>query len=886
MNKNILFFPEICEDEFNLVGGKGFNLGRLINANFCVPDGFCVTTLAFNGFINHLSEKEVFKSLNNISIEDLNEIDRVCSEIRNIICNCSISNELRDDIKKALNNIGNNEFYSIRSSATAEDLPDMSFAGQQDTYLNINGLDNIIENIKKCWASLYTQRAVVYRKKNNLKEENVLIAVVVQKMIYSKKSGIMFTADPLTNNYNNLTIDAGFGLGEALVGGLINPDLYKVNKKDGKIIKKEINKKEIAIYPDGNGGTYKIQLEENKRNSQVLLDEEINKLVDIGCKIEKFYKFPQDIEWAIDNSKIYILQSRPITSLYPRIEGSDLYGESKVYISFNHIQVMTDTISPLGIDMLKRVFPFGQNNKLKKSLSVFEAGGRVYIDLTKVMQLQIRNIITSKLLNNVDFLMANGLQNYLSKYNIKKGLPSKSMIKAGKTYAFPLIRKTVKNYNAKIKPNSHDIVNSFISEFIMDLDKKVNTSHEIKIKIKTVEDEATKIFSKILKNIAPFIAPGIISYKKLVGLLKSIDADITLADKVVSGIKGNITTEMGLAVGNLADAVRSKQDILNILASNPKEAHNILLNLGDEEVKELINRFLERYGMRGISEIDISNPRYQDDFTPISVSILNNIKNLNLKEQQKDYEVLVKESKKSEEEILKICKEKNNTKAMKKARNYINNIRSFLAMREHGKYALMKSFNIFRKVLFEAGRELKNKGIINKIEDVAYLTLEEIYKALDLEEKKNYKKIIDKRIKVYKYYKNLMPPRVITNEGEIFTGNYSNNSIPSNALVAMPVSSGIYEGKARVILDPTKEKLERGEILITKFTDPGWTPLFVNAKGLVLEVGGLMTHGAIVAREYGIPALVGLENATKLINTGDIIRVNANSGFVEILEKI
>ena len=871
MFKSILYIDEIKEDSFNLVGGKGYNLGKMIQNKFPVPNGFCITTLAFNEFIKNIKNENVFIELQNTNFDDLINIDKISFNIRKLITSKFIDENLENEINIALNKIGEEKFYAVRSSATAEDLENMSFAGQQDTYLNIQGINSIKENIKKCWASLYTQRAVIYRKKNNIKEEDISICVVIQEMIDSKKSGIMFSADPLTNNYNNITIDAGFGLGEALVSGLITPDLYKYHKVDNKIIYKEVNKKEIAIYRKDSGGTQQVILNEKQQTTQVLSNSEIKQLSNIAKDIETYYNSPQDIEWAInEDDKIYILQSRPITSLYPKI--NKIHDDERIYISFNHVQVMTDTIRPLGIDLFKNILPF---------ISIQDAGGRVYIDITPVIKLPIRNKIIEKLIPNVDFLMADALKNYVDKYNIGKKLPSKEAIKQVKNVVLPVVKTTRKNYKQNVKPDSQTIVNNFIENFTIDIDNKINKSESLIEKIKKIQEIGPSMFPSVLQNIMPYIAPGIISYKKLLSLLEKNSMDATLCEKVVSGIEGNITTEMGLMVGDLSDLVRNDTYLIKILETDPQNAHEKIIQQSEDNVRKAFEKFLSIYGMRGIKEIDFTNERYIEDFTTVSISILNNIQTLKEKEHRENYNKLIEESIISEKKILKTLKEKGNERDLDKAQNYIKNIRCFLSMREHGKYALMKVFNIFRNVFKEVGEYLEEKMLIDSKEDIYYLTIEEIQDILL--NKTNYKKVIDNRKEAYEFYEKLTPPRVMNSDGEIFKGNYNKGDIPKDALVATPVSCGIYEGYARVILNPKDDNLKKGEILVTKFTDPGWTPLFINAKGLILEVGGLLTHGAIVAREYGIPALVGLENATTLIKTGDYIRINADKGYVEIL---
>ncbi|UWD48600.1 phosphoenolpyruvate synthase [Clostridioides difficile] len=883
MDTSILFFNQIDEDSFKLVGGKGFNLGKMTRKKFPIPEGFCITTRAFYEFIEPIKNHELFKHLENIDNDDLDKINELAKDIRNLIKKQSISNTTKQDIKEALKRIGEENFYAVRSSATAEDLPDMSFAGQQDTYLNVYGFEKLIENIKHCWASLYTQRAVIYRKKNNLDENNILISVVVQKMVNSQKSGIMFTADPISNNYNNLTIDAGFGLGEALVGGLITPDLYKVNKKTSEIILKEINTKKVAIYRKNGGGTEQVLLEKSKQKEQVLSEEEINKIAKLGSEIEEYYQVPQDIEWAIDeHGKVYILQSRAITSLYPRVENSDVSEKSQVYISASHLQVMLKPIKPLGLDIFKRIMPFDRVEEGSNFKIMNQAGGRLYANCTEIIRLPIRDKIIKDLLPNVDYLMASALVEYTEKYPLKKKLPSKNTIKILRFLVIPILKEAKKNYSCEKNPDLLRDLMSLRDEFIDDTSRHLNKSSDLSEKVMNIKEVLSAFIFKLAENFIPNVVPGILSDRKLRNILNELDL-VYLEDNFVSGLKGNITTEMGLKVGDLADLIRENSKEIEILKNNPKDAHLLLLEEGNEELKRELNDFLKQFGMRGIGEIDITNPRYQEDFTPISMSILNNINTLKANEHRENYQRLVEKSNESERLILEACEGLGKKDLAKKVKNHLNNIRTFLPLREYGKYIIVGVFNEVKKVLEEVGYKLEEDNLIENRQDIFYLSLDEIYqilsKRVDFRENIKYRKI------EYDKYEKLNPPRVITNEGEIFSGSYSKEGIPDDAFVGMPVSAGICEGYARVILNPNEDSLQKDEILVTKFTDPGWTPLFVNAKGLVLEVGGLMTHGAIVSREYGIPALVGVKDATSLIKTGDYLRIDAYKGYAEIISK-
>ncbi len=371
MNSYVLSFKEIKSNNLSKVGGKGLNLGELSKiAGIEVPDGFCVTTDAYKKVMDKNDElHDLIDKLSKTKATERGQIVTLSESIRNIIEHFKMPQDVEEEITRELSKYENNQGFAIRSSATAEDLPHASFAGQQDTYLNIIGKKDILNHIVRCWASLFTDRAVTYRIQNGFDHRKVLLSVVIQKMILSEASGIMFTADPMTSDRKTLSIDAGFGLGEALVSGLVNPDIYKI--RDGKITGKTLGTQQFQLKPDQNGGVKEIQLGKEMKPNTVLSDSQILTLALAGKKIEAHFGAPQDIEWCQVNNKFYIVQSRSITTLFPLPEVTSAK-EPRVYMSIGHTQMMTDTIKPLGMSFFEMLTD-----------SVMEKiGGRIYADIT------------------------------------------------------------------------------------------------------------------------------------------------------------------------------------------------------------------------------------------------------------------------------------------------------------------------------------------------------------------------------------------------------------------------------------------------------------------------------------------------------------------------
>lgn len=347
MRSLVLGFQEVDNTQLLLVGGKGLNLGKLSQIEgIQVPEGFCITTV---GYHQALEQNQTYHALLDqltmLKVEDRDQIGEISRKIRQIIVEAEIPSDVVKAVSHYLTQLGDEHAYAVRSSATAEDLPHASFAGQQDTYLNIIGIEAILQHISKCWASLFTDRAVIYRMQNGFDHSQVYLSVIVQRMVFPQASGILFTADPITSNRKLLSIDASFGLGEALVSGLVSADGYKV--KQEKIVDKRIATKKLAIYGLKEGGTETRQIEIDQQETQTLTEQQILQLARIGRQIEAYFGCPQDIEWCLTEDTFYIVQSRPITTLFPIPEANDQ--ENHVYVSVGHQQMMTDPMKPLGL---------------------------------------------------------------------------------------------------------------------------------------------------------------------------------------------------------------------------------------------------------------------------------------------------------------------------------------------------------------------------------------------------------------------------------------------------------------------------------------------------------------------------------------------------------
>ncbi|WP_245999693.1 phosphoenolpyruvate synthase [Paraflavitalea soli] len=869
MNPWILGFQDIDKTTAHLVGGKGANLGELASLEGVpVPDGFCISTEAFKRVIGETPQ--VIGLLDQLSLlmaEDPVKIAALSGKIRSAIEAIAIPRDIREEITRFLNRLGNQDAYAVRSSATAEDLPTASFAGQQNTYLNIVGKEAILQHISKCWASLFTDRAVVYRIQNGFDHRKVYLSVVVQKMVFPQTAGIMFTADPLTGNRKITSIDASFGLGEALVSGLVNADNYKV--RNGKLIDKKIAAKKLAIYASPQGGTKEQEMGPAQQTSQALTDVQALELERLGRKIEAHFGHPQDIEWCLVDNTFYIVQSRPITTLFPVPSANDQ--ENHVYVSVGHQQMMTDPLKPLGLSFWLS----------SARAPMYTAAGRLFVDVAPLLASPAsRKAVIETTLGKSDPLIKDALLTIIEREGFIRSNPDH--------HGTPAPGKT----NAALPPYS-PIENdpAIVADLIHRREASIEALKQ-KLQAKSGLEAVDGILEDLQESKTQLFDPG-----NMGAIMASIEAagwinekmnewlgEKNPADTLAQSVPNNITSEMGLALLDVADVIRPYPEVIAYL-QQVKEEHflqELLKFRGGKETRDAINTFLNTYGVRCAGEIDITKTRWSEKPAILLPLILSNIKNFEPGASKRKFQQGLQEAAKKEQELLHRLRQlPDGEQKATETKKQIELLRNFAGYREYPKYSMIKRYFVYKQALLKEAQQLVQANIIHEKEDLYYLFLEELREVIHTQ-KLDYQ-VIDQRKEQYKLFEKLTPPRVITSEGEIIAGRYKREDLPAGAIVGLAVSSGTIEGRARVILNMEEADLDPGDILVTPFTDPSWTPLFVSIKGLVTEVGGLMTHGAVIAREYGLPAVVGVEHATSLIKDGQRIRVNGTDGYIEIL---
>ncbi|WP_433855277.1 rifamycin-inactivating phosphotransferase [Streptomyces kronopolitis] len=863
---------EIAETDGAVVGGKGAHLGGLSRIEGVrVPGGFCVTTDAFRRIMAEApSSGELLDQLSRVDPDDREAIRTLGARIRRIIEDLAIPDDLAAAITGALARFGEWEAYAVRSSATAEDLPTASFAGQQDTYLNVVGPAAVLRHVSRCWASLFTERAVAYRRRNGIDHRAVHMAVVVQRMVFPQAAGVLFTADPVTGNRKVATVDAGFGLGEALVSGLVNPDVFTV--RDGEVVARTIAAKECAVQALPGGGTREVAIDAERQGQPALTDAQVVRLVQLGRRIEAHFGRAQDIEWCLTDDGFQIVQSRPITTLFPVPESGDQ--ENHVYVSVGHGQMMTDPMKPLGLSVWR----------LTAMVPMLEAGGRLFVDVTPRLAAPASRAGLLDVLGRGDPLTRDALETVLDRGDFVPSLPDAGPggppaggVSAPMETDPALVTDLIERSRASIAALERDIRTQSgpaLFDFLL---------------------EAFAEHKRVLgdpPNLQAIMA-GMEATWWLNDKLGEWLGEKNAADTLTLSAPGNVTSEMGLALLDVADVIRPHPQVVEFLRGvehvedvEDGEDAAFLGELakctGGAEARDAIEAYLDRYGMRCVGEIDLTRPRWRERPTTLVPVILDHVRNFEPGAAERRFAHGREKAQKKERDVLaRLRALPDGDRKADEARRMIDRVRTFIGYREYPKYGIVSRYFLYKQALLREAERLVQARVLPEKEDVFYLTFQEFREAVRAQAVDG--RLIQQRKDAFRSYHALTPPRVLTSDGEAVTGAYRRDDVPAGALTGLPVSAGTIEGRARVILDMAKADLEAGDILVTTFTDPSWSPLFVGIAGLVTEVGGLMTHGAVIAREYGLPAVVGVEQATRLIRDGQRIRVHGTEGYVEIL---
>ncbi|PVC87043.1 rifamycin-inactivating phosphotransferase [Streptomyces sp. CS131] len=879
--ETVLGLREVGEDQAGLVGGKGAHLGALSRVDGVrVPDGFCVTTDAFRRVVERAPEVDaLLDRLAGTDPDDRQAVRALSAELRQAVEGAGIPDDLAAGITGAVARLGEGAAYAVRSSATAEDLPTASFAGQQDTYLNVVGPAEVLRHVSRCWASLFTERAVIYRRRNGIDDRTVRMAVVVQRMVLPDASGVLFTADPVTGHRRTATVDAGFGLGEALVSGLVNPDVFTV--RDDAVVAKAIAVKQRALHALPGGGTREVTVEPRQQERPALTDAQVVELVRLGRRIEAHFGCPQDIEWCLTDDGFRIVQSRPITTLFPVPDPEPEAGEDRipsVYVSVGHQQMMTDAMRPLGWSMWQRT----------AMVPMHEAGGRLFVDVSPRLASPASRAALLDVMGKGDPLVRDALETVLDRDEFELPAPDTDLHAGDAGPAGPPAGDAPEPSVTEADPAivAELVERSETSVAALERDIRTKSGPELFDFLAEAFEEHKRVLSDPLSIRA--IMAGMEATWWLNEKLGEWLGEKNAADALTLSASGNITSEMGLDLLDVADAIRPHPEVVAFLTDVQDDAHGDgfldgLVELpGGSAARAAIETYLRRYGMRCVAEIDITRPRWSERPATLVPLILDNVRNFGPGAAERRFEQGRSRALATEQDVLTRLRDlPDGERKAGATKRMIDQVRAFAGYREYPKYGIVCRYFLYKQALLEEAGRLVRDGVLDEPEDVFHLTFQEFEDVV--RSRRADPRLIARRKEAFRSYEALTPPRVLTSDGEAVNGAYRRDDVPAGALAGLAVSTGSVEGRARVILDLADAELAEGDILVTRFTDPSWSPLFLGVAGLVTEVGGLMTHGAVIAREYGLPAVVGVDRATRLIRDGQRIRVHGTEGYVEIL---
>jgi rifampicin phosphotransferase len=890
------------------VGGKGANLALLSQAGFPVPPGFLVTTDAYRAFLaaNQL-EEAIQAALGPGGVQDVDELEVLSGRIRALFASGTIPAPIAKDLLETYQDLGC-PAVAVRSSATAEDLPEMSFAGQQDTYLNVSGGEALLKAVVSCWSSLWTARAIGYRARNGVPQSGAALAVVVQCMVPSQASGVLFTVNPLTGQRGQVVIDATLGLGEALVSGQVEPDHYVVHAASGAIVSKTLGAKAISIRGLAGGGTE--TRAEDGRGIQALPDEQILALAQLGQQVAEMYRSPQDIEWAWAGGRLWLLQSRAITSLFPvpaELEGGPL----KVLFSFAAVQGMLDPVTPLGGDLLKMIFAqgaalFGIRVNARTQTVLYSAGERLWLNFTPIVTNSTGRSVIKAVIGSLEPSIGQALEQIWDDPLLQPGRPGIRFAARRQLARFfvPLAFNAVLNLLAPERRRQYIVQNG---EAVL---RKIRTradaiSHDPHLDEPTKLARRARLLSDLYREdmartlilFVSGVAAGMASFN-LVNQLAQASAQTgshagaepdwdNRVLEVTRGLPHNPTTEMDLLLWDTARAIQN--DPAGLAAFQEQTPHELarqyLAGQLPPSLQDAARRFLDQYGARGLAEIDAGRERWREDPTHV-FEMLNSYLQIQDRERAPD-EVFRRGAKTAQAVVADLAGRVRKTRGgwlkARLLRAAARRARALMGVREAPKFFAVRILGVVREGLLESGQELQATGELEQRDDLFFLTTDEI-EAFAKQDAFDWKALIRERREAYhRETLRRQIPRLLLSDGRAFYEGMA-GSVGGESLQGSPVSPGSVEGPVRVVLDPRQANLQPGEILVCRGTDPSWTPLFLSAGGLVMEVGGMMTHGAVVAREYGIPAVVGVHEATSVLRTGQRVRVDGSSGVIILLK--
>jgi pyruvate,water dikinase len=883
----VVGLADIRDGALAQVGGKALQLAELMHGGFRVPDGFCVTTDAYRRVAEGAGLGPLLEELAATPPDDTPSLVGLAGDLAQLVQSQRVPDDIAAGIVAAYGRMGQDVPVAVRSSATAEDLPFASFAGQQDTYLDVVGDDAVLDAVRACWASLWTARAVTYRAGQGIDPRAVRLAVVVQRMVPAAVAGVLFTADPLTGRRRRAVIDAAPGLGEAVVSGAVNPDHFVVDTDSAAVLLQQLGDKRVAIRSRPGGGTTREETMPHD-GSPCLSPGQLRELTAIGASVERSARWPQDIEWAIDpEGTVWLTQTRPITTLYPLpAKAPPPAAPRRVYFCLSLAQGLHRPLTPMGLaafrllgSSMSELTGHPTSDRRAGPVMYADPGERLFADITTMLRTRVGRSLMPRVLDVMEARSAVVLRGLL-------GEPDLSLAQRSR---LPFISRIARIAIANGVPlqvaqavASPEAAHRRLARLGAAQTRRLSPPqhHGPHARLDWVERLLAEDVVPILPRTVPAVATGF-AMLGLAARLLGADATGTELATVLRGLPHNVTTQMDLALWALAQDVRvDDAAAAGVLGTSPAElATQFSAGALPGTLQHGLTAFLARYGHRSVAEIDVGVPRWADDPAYI-LGVLANY--LRLDDPQLAPDVVFARSEREAEAMVTLLASRARRRSAPRAAVVhfaLRRTRQLAGTRELPKAFMVRALTAARGELAAVGAELAAAGRLDVPDDVFYLDFTQTHRAVD---GANLRPVVARRREAYEQeMRRRRVPRVLLSDGTEPESLYAGSAgAAGGALRGSPASAGTVTGVARVVLDPVGARLDPGELLVAPSTDPGWTPLFLTAGGLVMEMGGANSHGAVVAREYGIPAVVGVPGATELLHTGDIITINGSAGTV------
>ena len=862
--------PEIS---IETVGGKAINLSQMMKDGFRVPPAFAITVHAYDSFIRDTGLRDrISAELERIDFNDENSLAEVTENIRSMITSESMPSCIADEIDLLLSEYGDS-YYAVRSSAVAEDLPDASFAGQQDTFLFINPGD-VPKMAVMCWASYWNERAVKYRHDAGIDHLSTGMAVVVQRMVSSGTSGVMFTVNPVDGK-NDVVIESSWGLGESIASGVITPDRFVIGR-DGIVKERNIRHKAKGYFLR-DGTNQLVDIDPSRMDMPSSDDDLLREVLDLGMRLEEHFNAPQDVEWAVEAGVLYVLQSRNITTisepeehddiLWTRGYGDEYWADATTPMFFEVMgKMLTKYVNHEGAKMMGyKDLTSGPLIKLHKSRAYFNAWV-----LERVFSYYPKFVRSKELLNY--FPLED--QERISKYPTHMGKAIWSQIRVLFLDHDGFMLLTDRAYKKWAK-GFMLVCDEFDATDLTNL-----SDEELLALYKKVENASIKHYQLIRYGmVSHSIATNLMVKNWLIKWID--DKDGSYYAGLISGLENNKTVETNIGFSEMARTVRNDPELKRRIDSMTSEEFLDWLEGQDNRLREQLEDFVDIYGHRSNTR-EIYYPRWREN-RPYIIDVVrllsdsdSDLKELEQQRRRERHEL--------EKEVRKKIRRSGITGVFRCALYgvVLGLAQKYLTFRENQRFYLDHILFRERLALLEFGRRLTERGVIDTEEDVFFLFETEALEIFASDSTERFKDIESRRAEFFRYG-NILPPKFVRNGIDFDDTIVTDHSKSIHGTASSP---GVVTGRVRVVENINGlSEIEDGDILVTSNTDPGWTAAFSRLGGLITETGGILSHGAVISREYRIPAVTAVMGATKMFKTGQIVTVDGNDGIVYPEEK-